>query len=139
MGFYRCVPTQGGGEPTETVLYTNSKVTSDWTSKTVSLSQDASEFDFIRFEYRVSKNLTTEYSTTVKASDVVASNDIAGNKTRIIIGGVYSSDDYYRKITTIYTSSNPAGRVNIGTCYMNGGSTAYNSNIIPIRIVGIKY
>jgi len=64
---------KGGGDMSETVLWTNPNPTSGFSATTVTLSQAVTDFKFFKYVYRVSTTDSTIYSIIMSVEDFVNS------------------------------------------------------------------
>ena len=124
MAFYR----SGGGSDTETVLWTNGSPTSSFAQKTVTLSDNINNYDYIKMTFRYSTSDDTELVEIFPVENI----DINTAKRSTYLGVMWYAGSWkYRNITNNYTS------VEISNCVFVGGSSS-NGSIIPLQIIGIK-
>lgn len=129
MAWYR---PSGGGELSETVLWTNSSPTSNFSSGSISLSDNISNYDSIGVYYRVSTTNDNQNEVIIKVSDF---QSCAGNNyPRFTLGASISGNTFARNIAyaddTSLTISANASRL--------GYNAASAAGIIPIKVVGLK-
>lgn len=124
----------GGSGLKETILWENQSPTSNFNKQDVVLSSGVSNFDAVRFYFKV---LTT--STTIQSCDISVEtlvNCVSGPQKPIIAlgrtGNSIITAIYARGITYINNTS-----LNIGDC--NYGGDQSNTSVIPIKISGLKY
>lgn len=121
------VPT--GGITKET-LWTNNDPTKSFASQTVTLNQDASNFDLIEVKWNPSTTATNTRSTLFDTTylDVAYSYMFGGRNVNTGGSNNYSRNAYL-------TASNT---MSIGTAYRLNSTTTQNTAIIPIEIIGWK-
>lgn len=135
MAFYR---TGGGGSATETVLWTNPSPTAEFGKKSVTLSDDINNYDYIAVEYIYSKSSVDE---TEKSKSIMSVADFkeggigtSVSRTCMALGIINASNSsftrqvWYQNDTTIQISA----------CYAMTNTTIANGNAVPLQIIGIK-
>lgn len=125
---------KGGGELSETALWTNSSPSATYPSQTITLSQSYTTFDKLRIYYRIATNAEDIYSIDVEKT--VWDNVVTGNnKPRVVIGcinndGTKNYSRILRHTTTTDVIISSANEL---------GTTSNNNNfLLPQRICGLK-
>lgn len=132
MAFYR---SGGGGDLTETTLWTNESPTSSIAAETdISLSQGYNNFDYIGVYFRVTTLIDTTYLVMCPTS--VFDNATPSSGFRLCLSNYTNSYTAARTIWRGSTSNYTSLKVSAGY-RINSTSTA-NSNVIPTKIVGLK-
>lgn len=138
MSMIRCLGTK---TDVETVLWTNNSPTSTFSSQTITLSDDISNYSYIRIEGRFSDSdsqylevtSTPEYLFTCNTSfSTLACGCCLGGSS----GTGASGARVERALKVISSSPN---EMVFGTAYALGtGNSSSTNKAIPTRIVGIK-
>lgn len=115
----------------ETTLWTNNSPTSAFAQQSVTLSDDFSNYDYIKINFRNNVGDATASEALISASAFAQTNDTFPNLT---IRGRYSSTPYVRQV---YRAS--ANQITIATAYQMAGTGASNNAAIPTSIVGCKF
>ena len=125
------LPSQNGGL-TETVLWTNSSPTSNWTGTGVTVP-DISGYDYIKFEFRVSTSVSDTFAFMCTSEDL-RNADNTHNSLMPCVGGIGSvSGVFIRRIIC-----NSDTNLTVDTAYQLNTTANNNSVGIPTRIIGIK-
>lgn len=127
-----CSQKNWGGTLKETTLWTNSAPTSAFAGQTVTLSEEITNYDFIRIYFYVSRSITNEYSTLMSISDFLVITGGA-NEPRCMMGNSTPSYNYFR-MARKDTADN---KIYFTTAYNNANSTS-NDQLIPTKICGVK-
>lgn len=127
----------GGGDLTETTLWTNPSPSSSLAGGDVTLSQSIANFDLLKFSWRYSTDDHTSIKTYVDVPTYRANSKSASgaagkgiNPSCLIYTG---SANYVR--TCYYTSDT---KTYIGVCGRVGSSSTSNTSVILESIKGIK-
>lgn len=134
MGLYR---SGGGGQMTETTLWTNSSTASDFTSQTVTLTDAISNYDYIKFTIKAHKTSSDKsISIIISVSDLAKTSESSYPRlTPGIVGkNTSSSASAVRGIN--YVSDT---QIKIGNNSYLGQSGNANAYVIPLKISGLKY
>lgn len=129
MAYYRC---GGGGDLTETTLWTNSSPTSNFSAQEVTLSDSISNYDYIEIVWRVSTSNSTEGAVMMPVSTFIDSGT-SYDKPKLSICVAATSALYARRVQ--YTSDTS---VYITICYKVGSSGTSGAYAIPLYIKGVK-
>ncbi len=128
MGLYR----SGGGKMTETTLWTNSSPTSTMADTTATLSDNLSNYDYLKVTYRISTSNATTNEVIVPVSDFKAMK--YGNTYNFMgVSAYVSSLAYCRPIE--YTSETTIKIYQARKLYNSGYG---NTIAIPTKISGLK-
>ena len=123
----------GGAQQTETVLWTNSSPSSNFSSQDVTLSDNISNYDYIGIVTAFNTSGGNRSKTLMSVSDFKNSPfPQTGNQVTLNMGSATSSITMYR---VAYYSSDTT--IRIGTAVSSAGNTN-NAYVIPTQIVGIK-
>ena len=136
MAFYRAAIGGGGGQPTETTLWTNPSPSSSFAGQTVTLSDDMTNYDYLKFTYKAVSTLDTlgeDIIPTAKFVSYGSSMTTAGPKFAIGKTGTSSDDRYIRFLT--YSSNTT---IDFKTPQKAGAAQTSNNACIPVQIIGIK-
>ena len=122
----------GGGELTETTIWTNSSPTSTFPDTTITLSDSISNYKFLKIKFRKATTASDETSVMFDCDDFTE-QIINTNKSVTCIAFVGTSVTYARRIgyvddTHIHIDKN---------IQINGQATTTNYNI-PVEIIGLK-
>ena len=129
-----CNLTKIGGGMSETVLWTNSNPTSDYTSGTVTLSQDMDNFKYLAFVWRTSKENATLMSAIYSVEDVKKSVNPSRLVTpHILIGSWDGASTYSRIIRYVSDTS-----VSLSLAYRLSYTATRNDVVLPYQIIGLK-
>lgn len=125
----------GGGAMSETTLWTNPNPTSAMAQgATIPLSQAYTDFDYIKIVYRLSTSNATEGSVIYPKDDVTASVSAAAERRMGI--QAYLTNNYAR---IIYRPDNvTTNSFTISNARQLQGSGTSTSNLIPIKVIGLK-
>ena len=122
----------------KTVLWTNSNQFTPFAGQTVNLSDYAYNYNFLMIYFNPTSN-----SGNSDLFIMVRPIDITPNKVGFIptIGYQYNTNGSLYVRAFYYTGSYPELYKNITftTCGVKGGSSSNNADIIPYKIVGLKY
>lgn len=122
----------GGGESKSTAmfatLWTNDSPTSNFSAKTVDLSDAATNYDFLLFTYAIGTSATRRDSTLIPVNEIVTD----GAEYDLLI-----NSGSYNRTGSRSVSMPSATSVTFGTGAYNGSASA-NGYVIPIAIYGIK-
>lgn len=122
---------------TETTLWTNSSPTSTFDTQDVTLSQSIDNFDYIKIKFAMS----TTYKTDAYCAECIYSKEDI-RKTSTNTNGIQmgmcakTSSSRYNARRISYVSDT---KLNFSSALQMSGSTAVNTAVIPLSIVGIKY
>ena len=118
-----------GGKMSETVLWTNASLTSDFAGQAVDLSDNISKYKYISISC-VSPNVTCYYTV----ADLIS---FVSSSARGLVGALNTNSYYYyRPITCLSDTS-----LSIGNCIRNlpnGTATTNNAAVKPTNIKGWK-
>lgn len=114
----------------ETVLWTNSAPTANFTAQDVTLSQSMANFDYVKVQYAKTKSKTSDVqmSVIIPYSDFL--HTISSEDSGRLTGALYYYSTYRRFNYVSNTSIHFTGAAS--------GSTAYNDYCIPTKISGLK-
>lgn len=132
MAFYR---TGGGGSATETVLWENASPSGSFSEQAVQLSQSMENFDFIKVTFITTHSNPEEGAIIVPTSVIMKSLNSTNNTFRCCLGARISSVNYARPL---FINSGVYDQLGIGTASRLGSSGTYNSEITPLKVIGIK-
>lgn len=132
MAFYR---TGGGGSAIETVLWTNGNPTSSFSAQLVTLNDSISNYDYLKFVFKVRNNIDENSSVIIETSEFVKLNNSGSGYLRALCSPsiVYGNYTVTRRANYVDDTSirfDTANYINA-----NGGNT---SAAIPLEIIGIK-
>ena len=121
----------GGATQTETVLWTNSAPTNNFSEQTVTLAETINNYDYLKFTFLRTKSSSDTISVVVAVSEFkksVASAD----KPTLCMGstGSYTFVRRFYYVTDTTCSIANALRIN--------AAASDNSFVIPLSIIGIK-
>ena len=137
MAYIPCIIGGGGGQYTETSLWTNASPSSDYSGGTVTLSESVDNFKYIKVTLAYNKsNLTITGSEIISVEDLKkAPYPATGNNVGFYIGNNSASNNYARRIQYINGTS-----VNISSAYLITSATGSvaNSQVIPLEILGLN-
>lgn len=133
MAYQKC---GGGGGMTETVLWTNSSPTSSFAEQTVTLSQDMSNFDYLKIDFSLSTSDTRQSSVIIEPSILQKNkNNVHPQIGVALYQRASSSATRYVRIVFYYSDTG----IRFGQVFpVNIASTAVNTNLIPTKITGIN-
>ena len=114
----------------ETVLWTNSAPTANFTAQDVTLSQSLANFDYVKVQYAKTKDKTSavQMSVIISYSDFL--HTISSEDSGRLAGVLY----YYSTYRGFRYVSNTS--IHFGGA--TSGGTAYNNYCIPTKISGLK-
>lgn len=121
-----------GGALSETTLWTNPSPTSSFASQNVSLSDNISNYDFIKIQFRVSTSVSNSASIIVSKEDLLTMTN-ATNTPKFALGAIESSVTHTRAGYYVSDTS-----INIGNTYRTNSTTTYNAVCIPTEVIGMK-
>ena len=128
----------GGGRVTETILWTNSAPTTDFTAQAITLSDDINNYDYIsiNFAYATSYNAgDCNSSFLVSIADLKKNGYNTSTRHNISAMGVQNQSNTNYSRMMFYVD---ATTLRFGGCFQVGSSTASNANCIPLVVKGIK-
>lgn len=133
MGLYKA----GGGQMTETALWTNSSPTSNFGNTTqtpynVTLSESYTNFDYIKIAFRFSTSVTT-------SAEIIMPKDVLARSTSVSTFAIgMNSGSGNTRVRTGYATSNTT--IGFLGCYQTTSSSQSVSSayIIPTKISGLK-
>jgi len=135
MAFIRA--NSGGGDLSETTLWTNPNPSASFSAQTVTLSQSITNFKYIAFTYaRNIDSLSDVHRVIYPVSDVQkwATSSSEVNKTYgMIIARGSSGNSYNRPI--FYASDTT---INFRNSTLFSNSTIFNGSNVPLAIIGMK-
>lgn len=126
--------SSGGGGMLETLLWENESPSEAFGGQDVSLSDNLSNYDYIKIEFKRLKSASsadyTELRNIISWGDLEYSSFILG-----VFQSTSSSDItlYSRKVWV----RNNGTSIKFGACY-NASSNVSNNNIVPIKIYGVN-
>ena len=141
MAFIRCL--SGNSQKfKETVLWTNPDPTSDFETQTITLSDDMTNYDFLRIEGKAHKNDTVDtlevYAVpTYLFTCSLSKSNLAGGCALGSSSG--SGSTGARHARAMNASSSTPTKMTFGAQYSLATTTSNNAWEIPTRVVGIKY
>lgn len=118
----------GGSTANIAVLWTNSDPTSNFSAKTVDLSDAATNYDFLLFTYAIGTSAQRRDSTLIPVNEIVTDSA----EYDLLINSGSANRTGSRTISMPSATS-----VTFGTGAYNGSASA-NGYVIPIAIYGIK-
>lgn len=125
----------GGGQMTETVLWTNPSPTTSFTLQTITLSENFTNYDYVRIYLKGSRTDNTECMIEVPSDKLKAAVTSVAYRPNIYIGGYDGNGtyQYVRRISYITDSS-----LSINSSYRINAAATNDNLFIPIKITGIK-
>lgn len=120
---------------TETALWTNNSPTSSFAVQDITLSQNYTNFEYLKIAYRWSTSDSTTRAIIISKSVL---DDIVGTSGELTVGmHLNSSSGNCRVRPWKITNSNT---MHFASSYQtqSGGQTASNSYIIPVNVYGLK-
>lgn len=128
MAFQRMGSGSSGG--TETVLWTNPSPTSTYSGDAVTLSDNMTNYTYIKIVTRKSTNDSTEHSMLIPIEDLQTMGvSFRYELPGLIVNGFgYTRGVMYLNQTTIQ----------FGGCYSVGSTVTNHSYVIPYKVIGIK-
>lgn len=125
----------GGGKQTETVLWTNSSPTSNFSAQNVTISDSVDNYDYIAITYRASGSVADMATVVTSVSDLKKSvGNNSTNHTAVEMGAEFSSGTIISRMVS-YVSSTSIG-FSLG--YQLNAAVSNAGWAIPTQIVGIK-
>lgn len=120
---------------TETSLWTNSSPTSAFASQTVSLSESIENFDYIKIKFKYANGYDIFSTPIVLVSDF-KTFQANSQRSGAGMGGIFdaSNNMYARSYWYVNNTS-----VQFSAAYRLNSTTAYNDNLIPMEISGLKF
>lgn len=133
MALFRC-SSGDGSTPQETTLWTNPNPDTSFSAQTISLSQNISNFDYIKVEYK--DNYSQDTATYkkdfyIKVSDWMNPYTSGGSK----IFGIYAYTNYAWCRQFTYTTETT---LLISLAYRLNNQTNNGNGVIPICIKGVN-
>lgn len=126
----------GSGGLTETTLWTNPSPTSAMNASTIlSLSDDYTNYDFLRIKYRFSTTSAAEWDVIASKDSITTAiaNTTTSNRISMCIVGTSTL------VRTLSRSDSTTLRDLIVTNTRQwGGSTTSTTTVIPTEIIGMK-
>jgi len=123
---------KGGGNLTETTLWTNSSPTSGFNASNVTLSDSTNNYKYIKIYWRTSTSNSTIGSIIID-KDTWDTMTEASNHPKAGIAAYTNSATHNRIIFKV-----SATEIRVGLCYQVGASTYSANNVIPTKICGLK-
>ena len=123
----------GGSSPVETTLWENSSPTSSMTAQTITLSDDITNYDYLKVEYRQTTSVDTRSTLVFTVNDFIINGVYTEVSPKFTLGLRGSSANQARPIcyatnTTIYLQN----------CYAIGATNSASVSCIPLKISGVK-
>lgn len=135
MGLYKA--GGGGGQMTETVLWTNPNVANTFAEQTITLTDSITNYDYIKVTVASSTTNNTEYMDTIyKVSDFmtyVKPSSSANHWPQAAVGARAGGASNFR--TLLYV---PDNKISISNGIISGSSSAQNTRVIPVTVKGLK-
>lgn len=131
MAYFRAAIGGGGGGETETTLWTNPNPTSNMISETVTLSDDLTNYKYLRIEWRRTTSDDTKASMRVLSSEF-KSFDSSATSPKFLMG---SGTTTYSARAVVYASDTS---VSFSQCRQVNGTGSVSSGCIPTKITGIN-
>ena len=125
--------SSGGSLPIETTLWENSSPTSSMTTQTITLSDDITNYDYLKVEYRQTTSTDTRSILVFTVNDFITNGIYTAVGPKFTLGIRGSSVNHARPICY---STNTA--IYIMNCYAIGATNSASGSCIPLKIVGIK-
>ena len=121
----------GGGSMTETTLWTNSSPSASFAAQTITLSDNISNYDYIRIKYRYNNTTPTDsYAMT----DVTSLQSMTGTGTMTLALGLQHTNGINYARNCLYVSDTEL-KFTLAW-YGNNSTSALVS--IPGEIIGVK-
>lgn len=141
-GYYKAgadtvTPFKEGGDFEETVLWTNSNITSDFPLKTISGLPDISQYDYIGVYCNRNTATTDEMFVAMDYEHFKNTKWDAGYPR---LASSWYGSDYMTYTRVLVYVSNTSVRFSACSAYSSTAATqTANNTIIPTKIVGIKF
>ena len=132
MALFRCSSGAGGGGMSETVLWTNSNPSSAFASQSISLSDDISNYEYIKIEYKRNATDANTVSMMMSVADFLTPQGTSNVKI-LGIHSVYANGNFCRMLT--YSSGTS---LSFGVAYQCNAAYNQNSASVPIKVIGVK-
>ena len=121
----------------ETVLWTNSSPSASFSSQTISLSDVASKYKYLRIYYRFYVNIYDKMYT-----DFSIDRTVRGTYATRDNGGRFCLALYhwagYEVCRTFYFTDYNYNQLVISNCTRIGGSATQNDSCVPLKVVGVR-
>ena len=124
---------KGGGNISETVLWTNSAVTSNFTAQTVTLSGNLTDYDYIKIKYNASTTDTSSYEVIMPMSLFIYAVQ-GSSQAPVLVLGSYNGANLPSR-SAFYADTN---KVKFLAGYYQGATSERNNWSIPTQIIGLK-
>ena len=125
----------GGGSMTETSLWTNSAPTSSFASQQITLSDNMTNYTYIKIKIRRSTSVSTVHSVIFLVDDFTDFTNSASKMIGAIANyGTSSTTNRYAR-TIGYAAANI---VSVSGSTRIGGTGTDDVSLIPVEIIGIK-
>lgn len=121
----------GGGNMTEVVLWSNPNPTAQMSNPTLTMSENITNYDYVRIYWRISTTDSTESSIIVASGDI--SPDAVNNNTI----SFNSRAGGYNFGRMLFVDSTPDSII-ITTAVRRGQTNLDNTMAIPTKICGIN-
>ena len=123
----------GGGALSETVLWTNPSPTSGFTSQSVNLSDNLTNYKFIKATWKISKSTSDEAAVIMSIDDFLQTGLTQSDFLFTLTSRISNNITAVRSCW--YETDN---KIHIGTGIDAGSSTTRNDNCIPLKVFGLK-
>ena len=136
MAYIRCESGSKTPSMTETTLWTNATPTANFDSQTVTLSENITNYDYIKFEWCANKtHVSVTCSMLIPVSDWITTNSDYNKTWVCLCGGDSGSTSGHRGGRGAYYSAD--NKVRFNNAHHLEGSGYTNNMAIPLAIKGV--
>ena len=122
---------------TETTLWTNSNVANTFAEQTITLNDSITNYDYIKVTITSSTSTTTEYMDTIfKVSDFITyvrPSSSVNHWPQAAVGARAGGTSNFRVLLYV-----PDNKISISNGVAAGSTSALNSRVIPVKVIGMK-
>lgn len=127
---------KGGGQLKETVLWTNSNPSSDFSYSDVNVS-DISNYDYIKITYYASKVSSIEASVIMSLDEFLECKESSTNSSNPILA-ISTRNNTINYMRAVYYKTNT--KITFGASHEQTATYGtYNNYCIPVTIKGLKF
>lgn len=119
-----------------TTLWTNSSPTSSFATQTITLSDEISDYDFIKIVWAISTSETSQYQGVYFIPADTFANYLQAKNRSVGNLGMSNTSDYAYTRNVFYASDTS---IKFGNCYRVGTTTQANTICIPISVIGCRF
>ena len=132
------IEKKGGGKMSETTLWTNPNTSVDFANQGVTLSDNISNYSYIKISYKFSRAVAddTAISVIINETDFINSNAAEGTCFAGLNEYGASSGTNYSWSRGVYPTSDTI--VYFTGCFSLRANLNQNARCIPIEIIGLK-